>query len=340
MKKFKTIFAPIGLILILFGLTVLALDIPKQYYKRADKQVLEDVKVSDYQIELIEGGMDFQEKIEAFVKKNTIITENNRAFTNDEITEINQALLVEVTKLLSFGWEETITDALIDVAGKSNDQVVVSYQVVDVEEDGIHSFELGVYLFKCEEYNTFEPIEIFFDMESKKILYLRAVMDKEIYNIGYQDIWYQEDDEYGYSYYNWLDPVDSTYNYVTVDKNNGVIEASRGNNYEQTMFNENVLVEVTSRYDLNDVAFLEMTTEGPKLVMDEAAPTLLKDMEAYYGRKIDPAEGALYVFSTTLIASPYNSIEIYDDNFYDIENDIYTKFGYMYDYINTEEFEK
>lgn len=177
------------IILSLVIITVLLLEMPRQYYAWDEESMKNKVTVKTYAtVNIVKEDMTLNQKIYALSDDDTIVTAGKRTFTIDEKQEMRQNIADEIDDnmitAMQFGWDSNLYNALYaDNAWRD----WTSFQLIKIIDSNIYCFDVGIMGFQTD-INLYGWL--MFDMETYKILYMSA----------YADAAYEEMEKYGYIY--------------------------------------------------------------------------------------------------------------------------------------------
>lgn len=188
-NNFREIIKYAVVILALVIITVILLEIPRQYYAWDEERMQNEVTVKTYAaVNTVSGDMSLNQKIGALADDNTIVTDGKKGvFTFDEKIDIKRNLLAVINEKdinMAYGWDDILNYVMnSDVAWRG----WTSFQIIQVIDSDIYCFDVGIMCFQAtsDSYGW-----IMFDMETCKILYARA----------YNGMGYDEMEEFGYIY--------------------------------------------------------------------------------------------------------------------------------------------
>lgn len=75
-----------GLImLLLVVLTVMLIEIPKQYYSKEDKELLDDIRVTEYALRAADDSLEIKQKIDVLTRDDCLVVkESDKSITEEE----------------------------------------------------------------------------------------------------------------------------------------------------------------------------------------------------------------------------------------------------------------
>lgn len=178
----------IAIIMVLLVVTLVALEIPREFYDHSDEQLMNQVIENTYSVSVVREPMDLSQKIEALQDDDCIVAEKKDVPDAAETEQRTKRMCDEIDIMLDYGWQ----DALVHILENDETVMVLRYvEIIKVEDDKIYSYDLGILTFY--NYYTFGmlgPGMILFDEETDKILYMEAILDYYIGDIGYADAIY------------------------------------------------------------------------------------------------------------------------------------------------------
>ena len=152
-------------------LTLIMIELPKQYYNRSDEKLLEKVEIDNYSISLVSEEMNLRQKIKALASNDSIVGEGKKTnFTEAEQNELTARLLDETEIILDDEWNELLKEC---ITGDTTLRHWERMQIIQVIDDKIYSFDLGAMAYMDEDSDENNGV-IFFDIDTGKILYMYA----------------------------------------------------------------------------------------------------------------------------------------------------------------------
>ncbi len=199
--KLKETLKTILVIAILLAITMIGLEIPRGIYSRDDENLMKQVSVQEYNVDVVTEPMQLEQKIEALSSDDAILAEDkSKTFNIDEKREIMAQIADEIDGLLKYEWKDYIEDILTDTDTMSSVHVVEVLRVVD---DKIYSFNIGILSFDnyYSDKRMSQPGIIVFDMETNSILNLEVILGEVPLNPGYSDAIYEQTTSYSITAY-------------------------------------------------------------------------------------------------------------------------------------------
>ncbi len=175
-------------IMVLLSVTLVALEIPREFYAHSDEQLMNQVIENSYSVSVVREPMNLSQKIEALQDDNCIVAEKKDVPDAAETEQWTKRMCDEINVMLDYGWQ----DKLVHILENDETAMVLRYvEIIKVEDDKIYSYDLGVLTFY--NYNTYGmlgPGKILFDKETDKILYMETMLDYYVEDMGYTDAIY------------------------------------------------------------------------------------------------------------------------------------------------------
>ncbi len=199
--KLKEILKTILVIAILLAITMIGLEIPRGIYSRNDENLMKQVMVQKYNVDVVTEPMQLEQKIEALSSDDAILAEDkSKTFNINEKREIMNQIADEIDELLKYEWKDYIEDILTDADTMSSVHVVDVLRVVD---DKIYSFNIGILSFDnyYSDKRMSQPGIIVFDMETNNIFNLEIILGEVPLNPGYSDAIYEQVTSYSITSY-------------------------------------------------------------------------------------------------------------------------------------------
>lgn len=199
--KLKEILKTILVIAILLAITMIGLEIPRGIYSRNDENLMKQVTVQKYNVDVVTEPMQLEQKIEALSSDDAILAEDkSKTFNINEKREIMNQIADEIDGLLKYEWKDYIEDILTDADTMSSVHVVDVLRVVD---DKIYSFDIGILSFDnyYSDKRMSQPGIIVFDMETNNIFNLEIILGEVPLNPGYSDAIYEQTTSYSITTY-------------------------------------------------------------------------------------------------------------------------------------------
>ena len=199
--KLKEILKTILVIAILLAITMIGLEIPRGIYSRNDENLMKQVTVQKYNVDVVTEPMQLEQKIEALSSDDAILAEDkSKTFNINEKREIMNQIADEIDGLLKYEWKDYIEDILTDADTMSSVHVVDVLRVVD---DKIYSFNIGILSFDnyYSDKRMSQPGIIVFDMETNNIFNLEIILGEVPLNPGYSDAIYDQTTSYSITTY-------------------------------------------------------------------------------------------------------------------------------------------
>lgn len=199
--KLKEILKTILVIAILLAITMIGLEIPRGIYSRNDENLMKQVTVQKYNVDVVTEPMQLEQKIEALSSDDAILAEDkSKTFNINEKREIMNQIADEIDGLLKYEWKDYIEDILTDADTMSSVHVVDVLRVVD---DKIYSFNIGILSFDnyYSDKRMSQPGIIVFDMETNNIFNLEIILGEVPLNPGYSDAIYEQVTSYSVTSY-------------------------------------------------------------------------------------------------------------------------------------------
>ena len=199
--KLKEILKTILVIAILLAITMIGLEIPRGIYSRNDENLMKQVTVQKYNVDVVTEPMQLEQKIEALSSDDAILAEDkSKTFNINEKREIMNQIADEIDGLLKYEWKDYIEDILTDADTMSSVHVVDVLRVVD---DKIYSFNIGILSFDnyYSDKRMSQPGIIVFDMETNNIFNLEIILGEVPLNPGYSDAIYEQTTSYSITTY-------------------------------------------------------------------------------------------------------------------------------------------
>lgn len=199
--KLKEILKTILVIAILLAITMIGLEIPRGIYSRNDENLMKQVTVQKYNVDVVTEPMQLEQKIEALSSDDAILAEDkSKTFNINEKREIMNQIADEIDGLLKYEWKDYIEDILTDDDTMSSVHVVDVLRVVD---DKIYSFNIGILSFDnyYSDKRMSQPGIIVFDMETNNIFNLEIILGEVPLNPGYSDAIYEQVTSYSITSY-------------------------------------------------------------------------------------------------------------------------------------------
>lgn len=199
--KLKEILKTILAIAILLAITMIGLEIPRGIYSRNDENLMKQVTVQKYNVDVVTEPMQLEQKIEALSSDDAILAEDkSKTFNINEKREIMNQIADEIDGLLKYEWKDYIEDILTDADTMSSVHVVDVLRVVD---DKIYSFDIGILSFDnyYSDKRMSQPGIIVFDMETNNIFNLEIILGEVPLNPGYSDAIYEQTTSYSITTY-------------------------------------------------------------------------------------------------------------------------------------------
>lgn len=199
--KLKEILKTILVIAILLAITMIGLEIPRGIYSRNDENLMKQVTVQKYNVDVVTEPMQLEQKIEALSSDDAILAEDkSKTFNINEKREIMNQIADEIDELLKYEWKDYIEDILTDADTMSSVHVVDVLRVVD---DKIYSFNIGILSFDnyYSDKRMSQPGIIVFDMETNNIFNLEIILGEVPLNPGYSDAIYEQVTSYSITSY-------------------------------------------------------------------------------------------------------------------------------------------
>lgn len=199
--KLKEILKTILVIAILLAITMIGLEIPRGIYSRNDENLMKQVTVQKYNVDVVTEPMQLEQKIEALSSDDAILAEDkSKTFNINEKREIMNQIADEIDGLLKYEWKDYIEDILTDADTMSSVHVVDVLRVVD---DKIYSFNIGILSFDnyYSDKRMSQPGIIVFDMETNNIFNLEIILGEVPLNPGYSDAIYEQVTSYSITSY-------------------------------------------------------------------------------------------------------------------------------------------
>lgn len=194
--KLKEILKTILVLAILLAITMIGLEIPRGIYSRNDENLMKQVMVQKYNVDVVTEPMQLEQKIEALSSDDAILAEDkSKTFNINEKREIMNQIADEIDELLKYEWKDYIEDILTDADTMSSVHVVDVLRVVD---DKIYSFSIGILSFDnyYSDKRMSQPGIIVFDMETNNIFNLEIILGEVPLNPGYSDAIYEQTTSY------------------------------------------------------------------------------------------------------------------------------------------------
>lgn len=199
--KLKEILKTILVLAILLAITMIGLEIPRGIYSRNDENLMKQVMVQKYNVDVVTEPMQLEQKIEALSSDDAILAEDkSKTFNINEKREIMNQIADEIDELLKYEWKDYIEDILTDADTMSSVHVVDVLRVVD---DKIYSFNIGILSFDnyYSDKRMSQPGIIVFDMETNNIFNLEIILGEVPLNPGYSDAIYEQVTSYSITSY-------------------------------------------------------------------------------------------------------------------------------------------
>ena len=199
--KLKEILKTILVIAILLAITMIGLEIPRGIYSRNDENLMKQVTIQKYNVDVVTEPMQLEQKIEALSSDDAILAEDkSKTFNINEKREIMNQIADEIDGLLKYEWKDYIEDILTDADTMSSVHVVDVLRVVD---DKIYSFNIGILSFDnyYSDKRMSQPGIIVFDMETNNIFNLEIILGEVPLNPGYSDAIYEQVTSYSITSY-------------------------------------------------------------------------------------------------------------------------------------------
>lgn len=236
----------IAIILVLLVVTLVALEIPREFYDHSDEQLMNQVIENTYSVSVVREPMNLSQKIEALQDDDCIVAEKKDVPDAAETEQWTKRMCDEINIMLDYGWQ----DALVHILENDETVMILRYvEIIKVEDDKIYSYDLGVLTFyNGYTYGMLGPGMILFDEETDKILYMEAMLDYYIGDIGYADA------IYGSSQYEVIMEADS---YEIYD---GEISAA---------ITDAELLEETGKVNVSPVCFYDALTDYYEQTVDQ-----------------------------------------------------------------------
>lgn len=178
----------IVVIMVLLAVTLVALEIPREFYDHSDEQLMNQVIENTYSISVVREPMNLSQKIEALQDDDCIVAEKKNIPDAEETEQWTKRMCNEIDVMLDYGWQ----DVLVQILENDETVMILRYvEIIKVEDDKIYSYDLGVLTFyNAYTYGMLGPGMILFDEETDKILYMEAMLDYFIGDIVYADAIY------------------------------------------------------------------------------------------------------------------------------------------------------
>lgn len=175
----------IAIIIVMLAVTLVALEIPREFYDHSDEQLMNQVIESTYSVSVVREPMNLSQKIEALQDDECIFAEKKDIPDAAETEQRTKQICDEIDFVLDYGWR----DALVDILENDDTVIVLRYaEIIKVVDDKIYSYDLGMLLFyNAYAYGMLQSGMILFDEQTDKIFYMEAMLDDYIEDIVYED---------------------------------------------------------------------------------------------------------------------------------------------------------
>lgn len=159
-EKRKTLIASAFVFLFILALTVVALELPKRYYKKEDSKMVGQSSRYHYEQNEVHYAANQQQKINALSKSNlTVVSSEKVAYTEDDLRVVTS----ELDRCFDQGWSGFLRYLLED----DRDARIVSYGATALwnDRDQIYSMDIRLLVFYDEEL-LLAPAFIIYDEET------------------------------------------------------------------------------------------------------------------------------------------------------------------------------
>lgn len=189
MKRIRETIKNAVVVLILAIITVVLLEIPRQYYSWQDEKLVNRITVKDYSVITVNEPMNLYQKISALVEDESIVAECKKIIlSEDEKTKISKSLLSEIETML-FNDSYWISNLNSIIMSEEIHKECLAFQIIRVVDGKIYSFDLGILTIRDNVFYNFDEGnindvsgEILFDMDSGKILDINVNIYSEMFD--------------------------------------------------------------------------------------------------------------------------------------------------------------
>jgi len=159
-----------GLImLLLVVLTVMLIEIPKQYYSKEDKELLDDIRVTEYALRAADDSLEIKQKIDVLTRDDCLVVkESDKSITEEEKQKRMSMLIDEISKMLDEKQSAVLNEVMMNIYDNIRWEGV---NIVCTIDDKIYSFDLGMAGYVDSVGNN---IGVIYDIETGKIIHLKA----------------------------------------------------------------------------------------------------------------------------------------------------------------------
>lgn len=156
----------VAAVLVLIGLTVCALELPKLYYRVEDEKLGKQVETSEFALDTEENELSEEQMIAAFYDDETMYIDTKRAFKSWDIIEYESDVLNKLYDGMNSQWLEFLETVLNHKDTKTQ---MTEVRMVKILDNKIYSANVGIIAF-YNPYSMDTPGVIMFDMKSKKLI--------------------------------------------------------------------------------------------------------------------------------------------------------------------------